>query len=121
MSTFEAFGMTFPLEILLWLGLSVLVACAVLAAVLGATIGERQTKESFVRALPERTGEPDVDAHFDSVNEMLNGSQTAAMDPIVARIVDKVHEVIAAAEAVELEECEQEFLADPMHFGRPVQ
>ena len=66
----------------------------------------------------DQTPDP-LDEHFDSVMDMLNGAVTdPAMDAIVDRIVAKVHEVIAAAEAVELHECEAEFLADPMNFGR---
>ena len=63
--------------------------------------------------------EEDVDEHFDRVVQMLNGViESADLDPMVERIVAKVHEVIAAAEAVELEECADEFLADPLNFGR---
>lgn len=69
--------------------------------------------------MSDQTPDP-LDEHFDSVMQMLNGViDASALDPMVERIVAKVHEAIAEAEAVELHECEAEFLADPMHFGRP--
>lgn len=64
-------------------------------------------------------GEDDADAAFESAMRMLNGEAAdAAMDPMVERIVAIVQNAIVEAEAVELDECEREFLADPMHFGR---
>lgn len=60
-----------------------------------------------------------LDEHFNSVMRMLNGVvDGVALDPMVEHIVSKVHEAIAEAEAAELAECEEEFLADPMNFGR---
>lgn len=66
--------------------------------------------------------EDDADAAFASAMRMLNGEAAdEAMDPIVERIVAMVQDAVVEAEAVELDECEAEFLADPMHFGRRVQ
>ena len=64
--------------------------------------------------------EDDADAAFASAMRMLNGAwEDEAMDPLVERIVAIVQNAVVEAEAVELDECEAEFLADPMHFGRP--
>lgn len=64
-------------------------------------------------------GEDDADAAFASAMRMLNGEAAdVVMDPLVERIVGIVQNAIVEAEAVELEECEAEFLADPMHFGK---
>lgn len=69
--------------------------------------------------MSDQTPDP-LDEHFDSVMDMLNGIVTdPVMDDMVTRIVAKVHEVIAEVEAAESFEHEAEFLADPMHFGRP--
>lgn len=66
----------------------------------------------------DQTPDP-LDLHFESAMRMLSGAEAdAVMDPIVERIVTTVRNAIAAAEAVELDEHEAEFLADPMHFGR---
>ena len=54
MSTFEAFGRTFPLEYLLWLGLAELTALALAVGVIGVVIavriGEQQVDASIERA-----------------------------------------------------------------------
>ena len=66
--------------------------------------------------------EDDADAAFASAMRMINGATAdEVMDPIVERIVAMVQDAVVEAEAVELDECEAEFLADPMHFGRRVQ
>lgn len=66
----------------------------------------------------DETPDP-LDEHFDSVMQMLNGViDASALDPMVERIVAKVHEVIAEVEAAESFEREAEFLADPLNFGR---
>lgn len=60
MNTFEAFGLTLPLSALLYLGLALLIACCVLAGVMGAKVGEQQVKESIDRALPPLPQRPHV-------------------------------------------------------------
>jgi hypothetical protein len=82
-------------------------------------LGEPCTDPDCANCAAPLPGEDDADAAFDSVMRILNGEEAdEAMDPIVERIVAIVQNAVVEAEAVELEECEAEFLADPMHFGR---
>jgi len=77
-NTIDVFGLALPLEVLLYLGIAILIACCVLTLVIGLRVGEQRTQESVDRALGPGDDECAGCAAADERNEQV-GDDTLAL------------------------------------------